>query len=143
MADRPAPSTGPLDVSAPAAPIAARHAVLRYTTLRLGLFVAAAGLLWLTGAVKGLLLVALAVLISGLASYALLQSQRQAMSAAIATARESRAQRAAARAAREDAIADELSGLGVVDGADRVGHGGAQVEHLVERRDAQDAQHRR
>jgi hypothetical protein len=87
------------------------HAVLRYTTLRLAIFLVALALLWLVR-VRGLLLVALAVLISGLASYALLQRQRDLMSVQLAAASARRRDRAAARAAREDAVADELAADG-------------------------------
>jgi hypothetical protein len=86
---------------------AGSHAVLRYTTLRLAIFVLAMALLWLVR-VRGLLLVAIALVISGLASYVLLQRQRDAMSAQVAEATERRRQRARARAAREDHLADEL-----------------------------------
>ena len=83
------------------------HAALRYTTLRLAIFVLALGLLWLVR-VRGVLLVALALLISGLASYVLLRPQREAMSAQIADAAKRRRRRGVEHAAREDAIADEL-----------------------------------
>lgn len=77
------------------------HATLRYTTLRLAIFVVALGLLWLVR-VGGVLLVALAMLVSGLASYAVLRPQRDAMSAQLAAASARRRARSAARAARED-----------------------------------------
>jgi len=83
------------------------HPVMRYSVFRLALFAVALGLLWLVQ-VRGLLLVALAVLISGLASYALLQRERDAMSVRVAAASARRKARATARAAREDDIADEL-----------------------------------
>jgi len=53
-----------------------------YTALRLGLFVAAFGLLYLAGA-RSLLLLGGAILISGLISYFVLTRQRMAMSSAI------------------------------------------------------------
>ncbi|HTU75255.1 MAG TPA: DUF4229 domain-containing protein [Trebonia sp.] len=53
-----------------------------YTSARILLFVAAMGLLYLAGA-RGLLLVALALVVSALASYVLLSRQRDAMSAAL------------------------------------------------------------
>jgi hypothetical protein len=84
------------------------HPVMRYTVFRLALFAVALGLLWLVH-VRGLLLVALAVLISGLASYALLQRERDAMSVRVAAASSRRKSRAAARAAREDDAADALA----------------------------------
>ena len=58
------------------------RATLAYTTARILLFVAAVGLLYLAGA-GGLLLLGLALLISGVASYVLLSRQRDAMSGAI------------------------------------------------------------
>jgi hypothetical protein len=84
------------------------HPVLRYTSMRLAIFAVALGVLWLVR-VRGLLLVALAVLISGLASYALLQRERDAMSARVAAAAGRRKARSAARVAREDDIAEELA----------------------------------
>lgn len=85
------------------------HATLRYTTFRLAIFVVALALLWLVR-VRGVLLIALALLVSGLASYTLLRGQRDAMSMQFATAAERRRQRSAARAAREDDVADQLAG---------------------------------
>ena len=58
------------------------RSVLAYTTARLLLFVAATGLLYLAGA-RGLLLLGLALLISGIASYVLLSRQRDRMSGAL------------------------------------------------------------
>jgi len=65
-----------------------------YTSARILLFVAAMGLLYLAGA-RGLLLVALALLVSALASYVVLSRQRDAMSAALSR-RLTRTQRKAA-----------------------------------------------
>jgi Mn2+/Fe2+ NRAMP family transporter len=59
------------------------RSAIAYTTARILLFVAATGLLYLAGA-RGLLLLGLALLISGIASYVLLSRQRDAMSGAIA-----------------------------------------------------------
>lgn len=84
------------------------HTVLRYTTLRLAIFLLALALLWLVR-VRGLLLVALALVISGLASYVLLSRQRDAMSVQLSSATARRRARAAARAAREDDVAEELA----------------------------------
>ncbi len=56
--------------------------MLAYTAMRLLLFVGALGMLYLVGA-RGLLLFALAVLVSGLLSFWLLTGQRDAMSAAL------------------------------------------------------------
>lgn len=83
------------------------HAALRYTTLRLAVFLVVLALLWLVRA-RGVVLVALALAISGLASYVLLGPQREAMSVQLATARSRRRERAQARAAREDDLADAL-----------------------------------
>jgi Protein of unknown function (DUF4229) len=55
---------------------------LAYTSARILLFLAALGLLYLTGA-RGLLLVALALLISGVVSFVVLSRQRDAMSGAL------------------------------------------------------------
>jgi hypothetical protein len=54
------------------------RATLAYTTARILLFVAATGLIYLVGA-RGLLLLGLALLVSGAASYILLTRQREAM----------------------------------------------------------------
>jgi hypothetical protein len=112
------------------------HPVMRYSIFRLGLFALALGLLWLVH-VRGLLLVALAVLISGLASYALLQRERDAMSARVAASRTRRKSRAAQRAAREDDIADELAADELAAderAADEQAARGERVDHEVESR---------
>jgi hypothetical protein len=57
--------------------------VLLYTAARLGLFAVALGLLWLLQ-LRGLWLVAGAVLLSGLASYVVLARQRDAVSGVVA-----------------------------------------------------------
>ena len=53
--------------------------MLAYTSARILLFLAALGLLYLIGA-RGLLLVALALVISGIVSFVVLSRQRDAMS---------------------------------------------------------------
>ncbi len=58
------------------------RATIAYTAARILLFAVAAGLLYLAGA-KGLLLLGLALVISGAASYILLSRQRDAMSGAL------------------------------------------------------------
>jgi Mn2+/Fe2+ NRAMP family transporter len=58
------------------------RATLAYTTARILLFVAATGLIYLAGA-RGLLLLGLALLVSGVASYILLSRQRDAMAGAL------------------------------------------------------------
>ena len=58
------------------------RATIAYTAARILLFVAAAGLIYLAGA-RGLLLLGLALLVSGAASYILLTRQRVAMAGAL------------------------------------------------------------
>ena len=58
------------------------RATFAYTTARILLFVAAVGLIYLAGA-RGLLLLALALVVSGAASYILLSRQRDVMSGAL------------------------------------------------------------
>ena len=58
------------------------RATFAYTTARILLFVAATGLIYLAGA-RGLLLLGLALLVSGAASYILLSRQRDAMAGAL------------------------------------------------------------
>jgi hypothetical protein len=75
--------------------------VLIYSLSRLALFAATAGVLFLVGA-RGFLLLALAILISGVVSFVLLSRQRDAVSSSV-TERASRIQRNLAEgAARED-----------------------------------------
>ncbi|HUY51396.1 MAG TPA: DUF4229 domain-containing protein [Streptosporangiaceae bacterium] len=59
------------------------RSTIAYTCARILLFVAATGLLYLAGA-SGLLLLGLALVISGIISYVVLSRQRDAMSGAIA-----------------------------------------------------------
>ena len=58
------------------------RSTIAYTTARILVFVAVTGLLYLAGA-RGLLLLGLALLVSGIISYVVLSRQRDAMSAAI------------------------------------------------------------
>ena len=58
------------------------HATFVYTTSRILLFAVVLGLLYMVGA-RGLLLIGLAVLISGIISFIVLSRQRDAMSGAI------------------------------------------------------------
>jgi hypothetical protein len=75
--------------------------VFLYTVSRLALFAATAGVLYLVGA-RGFLLLALAILISGIISFVLLSRQRDAVSARV-TARAARMRENLAEgAARED-----------------------------------------
>jgi hypothetical protein len=78
------------------------HAILRYTTLRVALFVLALIVLWLVRIRDGVLLVAIALVLSGLASFVLLARQRDAMSAQLHDAAQRRRVKAQVRAARED-----------------------------------------
>jgi TctA family transporter len=57
---------------------------LAYTSARIALFLVALVLLYFAGA-RGLLLAALALLVSGIASFVLLSRQRDVMSGALAT----------------------------------------------------------
>ena len=98
----------PAEADEPTPSARASHPVLRYSSLRLAIFVLALILLWLVR-VRGALLVVLALIVSGLASYALLRRQRADMGAELAAASERRRNRAIARAAREDEVAEELS----------------------------------
>lgn len=75
--------------------------VIIYSLSRLALFAATAGVLFLVGA-RGFLLLALAILISGVISFVLLSRQRDAVSSSV-TERAARIQRNIAEgAARED-----------------------------------------
>jgi cell division protein FtsW (lipid II flippase) len=58
------------------------RATLAYTSARILLFVAALGLLYLAGA-RGLLLVGLALVVSGIVSFVVLSRQRDMMSGAL------------------------------------------------------------
>jgi hypothetical protein len=92
-------SDGPdADQPAPRRP----YAILRYTTLRLALFVLALVVLWLVRIRDGVLLVAIALVLSGLASFVLLAGQRAAMSAQLHGVAQRRRAKAQLRAARED-----------------------------------------
>ncbi len=82
-------------------------AFLLYTSLRLALFVGVAGILFLLG-MRDLLLLAVALLVSGLVSFALLSGQRDQMSAALASRKAAFDQRNAERTAAEDAANDAM-----------------------------------
>ena len=58
------------------------HATFVYTTSRILLFAVVLGVLYVVGA-RGLLLIGLAVLVSGIVSFIVLSRQRDAMSGAI------------------------------------------------------------
>jgi uncharacterized membrane protein YgcG len=96
-----------VDGEAVADPVLARsHPILRYSTARIALFVAASLLVWLVHLASGALLVMIALLVSGLASYVLLGRQRAELSVALFELRERRRAKAAASAAREDSWDD-------------------------------------
>ncbi|GAA4150137.1 DUF4229 domain-containing protein [Actinomadura keratinilytica] len=79
------------------------RAVLVYTAARLGIFLATAGVLWLTPMQKAPLFLLLgALLISGLISYVLLSAQRDAMSASVVAGLSRRRSRFERSRARED-----------------------------------------
>lgn len=78
----------------PTSALQTRHAVLRYTTLRLGLFLVALLLVWgvaaifnmdLSSQLSKLTLLAVALLLSSAASFIVLSKYRDAMSAGIVT----------------------------------------------------------
>jgi hypothetical protein len=79
-----------------------RHPLLTYTLMRLALLGIAFGVLRLAGA-RGLLLVVLALIVSGLASLTLLRRQRDAVAAAVLE----RSRRAGARLDEAAASEDE------------------------------------
>lgn len=84
------------------------HPAVAYTLSRVVLFVVALWVLYLLGA-RGLLLIALAVLVSGLLSYVLLSRQRDAMSAAVSDRVRRMRERIDASAAAED-VDEDLPG---------------------------------
>lgn len=85
----------------------AARAFLVYNAWRLGLFVGCAALLALAG-LRGFVLLAAALLISGVLSYFLLDRQRRALAEALGTAVDRSRRRMAERAEREDAYVDEM-----------------------------------
>jgi hypothetical protein len=78
------------------------RSVLLYTLARFAIFLATAAVLALIGA-RGLLLLALAVLISGIVSFVLLSGQRDAMSAAVVSGVKERRARFDRARTKEDA----------------------------------------
>jgi hypothetical protein len=75
--------------------------VFVYTAARLALFAATAGVLFLVGA-RGFLLLALAIVISGIISFVLLSRQRDAVSASVTDRAAQMRRNLADGAARED-----------------------------------------
>jgi uncharacterized protein DUF4229 len=101
----PVPADPTADLVTPAAPVPATksHAFLRYTTARIALFVLAVFVVWLTRLASGVLLVIIALFISGLASFALLGRQRAEVSASLFGRQERRrARRLAGRVDDDD-----------------------------------------
>ena len=74
---------------------------LAYTSARILLFVVAVVLLYLAGA-RGILLLALALVVSGIASFVLLSRQRDVMSGALAARLRNRRERTTSLGARLD-----------------------------------------
>ena len=83
------------------------RAFLVYTGSRVAVFVAVVGLLYGVG-VRGLVVIFIALVLSGVLSYFLLDRQRAAFAAAVERRVEGRRGRTSPRTAREDAIADAL-----------------------------------
>lgn len=78
------------------------RSVILYTIARLAVFAATAGVLALFGA-RGVLLVLMALLISGVVSYVLLSGQRDRMSAAVAGGLRAQRQKFEKSVTKEDA----------------------------------------
>lgn len=83
------------------------HPALSYSMSRILIFVAVAGVLWLVH-VRGLWLLVIALVVSGLASFVLLSRQRDAVSIAVTQSAARRRAKAEARTAREDSYDEEL-----------------------------------
>lgn len=80
---------------------------LLYSGSRVGLFAVVLGLFYGIG-VRGLIVVLIALVLSGVLSYFLLDRQRTAFARALEARVERRRAVAAARASKEDAVADQL-----------------------------------
>ena len=89
------------------------HPFIRYTSARIALFVAAVVVVWLVRLATGVLLVIVALLISGLASFALLGRQRAEVSTALFDRRERHRARRLSAYEDEDGDGD---GAGADDG---------------------------
>ena len=88
-------------------PRPATRAFLVYNGWRLGLFAACAGLLALAG-LRSVVLIAAALLVSGVLAYFLLDRQRRALAEAVGDAVDRGRRRLAERTEQEDAYADEM-----------------------------------
>ncbi|ACU76886.1 hypothetical protein Caci_8063 [Catenulispora acidiphila DSM 44928] len=97
-------------LAAGAAAAVAKHATMRYATLRIGIFIASLGVLWGLVAATGhivtgngvLYLMMGALLVSGVASFFLLSRQRDAMSVQVTQRTERLADRFQENASMED-----------------------------------------
>jgi hypothetical protein len=105
MGDVPADPTAEGTTPPELGPSTRSHAFLRYTSARIALFVLAMFVVWLTRLASGVLLVIIALFISGLASFALLGRQRAEVSANLFGRQERR--RARRQAARVDDDEDD------------------------------------
>jgi uncharacterized membrane protein YqgA involved in biofilm formation len=83
------------------------RSTLVYSGSRVGVFAVLLGLLYVVG-VRGVIVVLIALVLSGVLSYFLLDRQRSAFAAALEERVKRRRERAAAKSAREDEIADRL-----------------------------------
>jgi hypothetical protein len=109
-----APVTSATDAATAAAAAAAaakaKHAVIRYATLRIVIFMVSLGVLWGVVAATGhlvtgnglLYLMMGAILVSGVASFFLLNKQRDAMSARVTARADRMTRRIAVNSAMED-----------------------------------------
>jgi hypothetical protein len=84
-------------------------AFLRYTALRLLLFVVVAALLWIIG-IRDYWLLLFAILVSGVLSLFVLSRSRDELSASLVNRRQRIRQRLAERTAAEDAWNDQVRG---------------------------------
>jgi hypothetical protein len=114
MTDQPVEPATDAAVDPAARPVRS-HPFIRYTSARIALFVAAVVVVWLVRLATGVLLVIVALLISGLASFALLGRQRAEVSAALFDRRERHRARRLAAYEGEDEDEDE-DGAGDDDG---------------------------
>ena len=107
MTEQPVDPTAETGAASELAPTTKSHAFLRYTTARIALFVLAVFVVWLTRLASGVLLVIIALVISGLASFALLGGQRAEVSAALFARQERRRARRLATRVDDDDDNDE------------------------------------
>jgi uncharacterized membrane protein len=98
--------TGPAEPAREEAP-AFWRSFLVYTASRVGVFAVLLGLLFGIG-VRGVIVILIALVLSGVLSYFLLDRQRSAFAIALQERVERRQAAAAARAATEDDIADAM-----------------------------------